>query len=93
MAQSRFLAVVLSLSGLLSGCGSAGNNGLFGWGRTITVLAELSSRADPIEHARVKALLEEEVREFKRINPQLNIRLRALPSDRIEQDLSYSTNG
>ena len=91
MAQSRFLAVVLSLSGLLSGCGSAGNNGLFGWGRTITVLVELSSRADPIEHARVKALLEEEVREFKRINPQLNIRLRALPSDRIEQELSYRT--
>jgi hypothetical protein len=60
-------------------------------GRTITVLAELSSKADPIEHARVKALLEDEVREFKRINPQLNIRFRALPSDRIEQELSYRT--
>jgi ABC-type glycerol-3-phosphate transport system substrate-binding protein len=91
MAQSRFLAVVLSLSGLLSGCGSAGKNGLFGLGRTITVLAELSSKADPIEHARVKALLEDEVREFKRVNPQLNIRFRALPSDRIEQELSYRT--
>ncbi len=91
MAQSRFLAVVLALSGLLSGCGFNGNNGLFGLDSSITVLAELSSKADPIERARVKALLEDEVREFKRINPQLNIRLRALPSDRIEQELSYRT--
>jgi maltose-binding protein MalE len=91
MAQSRFLAVVLALSGLLSGCGSAGNDGIFGLGSSITVLTELSSKADPIEQARVQKLLLDEIKEFKRINPKLSIRYRALPSDRLEQELNYRT--
>ena len=91
MDQGRLLTVVLALSGLLSACGTTGTTGLFGLGSTITVLAELSSRTDPIEQARVQALLQEEIKEFKRINPQLNIRFRALPSDRLEQELNYRT--
>ena len=91
MAQSRFLAVVLALSGLLSGCGFNGNNGIFGLDSSITVLAELSSKADPIEQARVQKLLLDEIEEFKRINPKLRIRYRALPSDRLEQEMSYRT--
>ncbi len=91
MDQGRLLAVVLALSGLLSACGTTGTTGLFGLGSTITVLAELSSRTDPIEQARVQALLQEEIKEFKRINPQLNIRFRTLPSDRLEQELNYRT--
>jgi ABC-type glycerol-3-phosphate transport system substrate-binding protein len=55
------------------------------------VLAELSTKADPMEQARVQALLQDEIKEFKRINPQLHIRFRALPSDRLEQEVNYRT--
>jgi ABC-type glycerol-3-phosphate transport system substrate-binding protein len=91
MGPSRLLAVVWALSGLLSACGAPGTSGLFGMGSSITVLAELSSKADPSEQARVKAVLRNEIDAFKRINPQLNIRFRALPTDRLEQELSYRT--
>ena len=91
MGQSRLLAVVLALSGLLSGCGSSGSSGPLTIGNSITVLAELSTKADPMEQAKVQALLKDEIKEFKRINPQLHIRFRALPSDRLEQELNYRT--
>jgi hypothetical protein len=58
MGQSRLLAVVLALSGLLSGCGPSGTSGLFSTGITITVLVELSTKADPLEQARVEAMLQ-----------------------------------
>jgi ABC-type glycerol-3-phosphate transport system substrate-binding protein len=91
MGQSRLLAMALALSGLLTACGSSGTNANFSLGSSITVLAELSSKADPIEQARVQALLQDKFKEFKRSNPQLNIRFRALPSDRLEQELNYRT--
>jgi hypothetical protein len=91
MGQSRLLAMVLALSGLLSGCGFDGNNGIFGLGSSITVLAELSSKADPIEQARVQKVLLDEIKEFKRINPELSIRYRAIPSDRLEEEINYRT--
>ena len=91
MGQSRLLAMVLALSGLLTGCGSSGTTGISELGSSITVLAELSSKADPIEQARVQALLQDQIKEFKRINPELHIRFRALPSDRLEQEVIYRT--
>ena len=91
MGQSRLLAMVLALSGLLAGCSSSGTTGIFELGSSITVLAELSSKADPIEQARVQALLQDQIKEFKRINPQLHIRFRALPSERLEQEVIYRT--
>jgi ABC-type glycerol-3-phosphate transport system substrate-binding protein len=91
MDQSRLLAMVLALSGLLTGCGSSGTTGISELGSSITVLAELSSKADPIEQARVQALLQDQIKEFKRINPELHIRFRALPSDRLEQEVIYRT--
>jgi maltose-binding protein MalE len=92
MGQSRVLASVLVLSGLLSACGSSSKtSSLFGLGSSITVLAELTSKADQIEQTRLKALLEDEIKEFKRINPQVNIRFRALPSDRLKEELNYRT--
>ena len=91
MGQSRLLAMALALSGLLSACGTSGSNGISDLGSSITVLAELSSTADPIEQTRVQALLRNEIKEFKRINPQLSIRFRALPTDRLEQELNYRT--
>ena len=91
MGQSRLLAMALALSGLLTACGTSGSNGISGLGSSITVLAERSTKADPIEQARVQALLQKEIKEFKRINPQLSIRFRALPSDRLEQEVRYRT--
>jgi ABC-type glycerol-3-phosphate transport system substrate-binding protein len=91
MGQSRLLAMVLALSGLLTGCGTSGSTGISELGSSITVLAELSSKADPIEQARVQELLRREIKEFKRINPRLSIRFRAIPSDRLEQELNYRT--
>jgi len=91
MGQSRFLAMVLALSGLLSACGPSGTSGLFSTGTTITVLVELSTKADPLEQAKVEAMLQKQIKEFKRINPQANIRYRALPSDRLEQEVIYRT--
>jgi len=83
MGQSRFLAMVLALSGLLSACGPSGTSGLLSTGTTITVLAELSTKADPLEQAKVGAMLRKQIKEFKRINPQAKIKFRALPSDRL----------
>ena len=92
MGQSRLLAVMLALSSLLSGCGSSGSSGPLTIGNSITVLAELSTKADPMEQAKVQALLKDEIKEFKRINPQLHIRFRAVPSDRLEQELPEDFN-
>ena len=91
MGQSRLLTMVLALSGLLSACGAPGTSSPFAVGNTITVLAELIAKADPVEQARVKELLQGQIKEFKRINPQVNIRLKAIPSDRLEQELNYRT--
>ncbi len=91
MGQRRLLAMVLALSGLLTGCGSPWTSGLAELGSSITVLAELSSKADPIEQARVQALLRRKIKEFKRIHPHVSIRFRAIPSDRLEQELNYRT--
>ena len=91
MGQSRLLAMVLALSGLLSACGPSGTSGLFTTGTTITVLAELSTKADPLEQAKVEAMLQKQIKEFKRINPRANISFRGLPSDRLEQEVIYRT--
>ena len=91
MGPSRLLAMVFALSGLLSACGAPGTSGPFAGGNTITVLAELIAKADPVEQARVKALLQGQIKEFRRINPQLNIRFHAFPSDRLVEELSYRT--
>jgi len=91
MGQSRILAMLLALSSLLTACGSSGTSGLFSTSITITVLAELSTKADPMEQARVEGLLRNEIKEFKRVNPQVNIRFRALPSDRLEREVNYRT--
>jgi ABC-type glycerol-3-phosphate transport system substrate-binding protein len=52
---------------------------------------ELSTKADPLEQAKVEAMLQQQMREFKRMNPQVNIRFRALPSERLEQEVIYRT--
>jgi maltose-binding protein MalE len=44
-----------------------------------------------MEQARVEGLLRNEIKEFKRVNPQVNIRFRALPSDRLEREVNYRT--
>lgn len=88
----RLLAVILlALGGLLSACGGQRTNGMASFGSTITVLGELSSKADPVEQGRARAQLQAEVREFKRLNPQVQVKFRALPSERLEQELQFRT--
>ena len=89
---NRLLAVILlALGGLLSGCGFQRTNAFDTFGSTITVLVELSSKADPIEQDRLKVLLHSEVAEFKGLNPHVQVKLRALPSERLEQELKFRT--
>lgn len=91
MGNRLLAAILLLLGGLLSGCGVQRTNAFADLTDTITVVGELTTKADPVEQARLKALLEKEVREFKRLNPSVQVKLRALPTERFEQELQYRT--
>jgi maltose-binding protein MalE len=82
---------LFGLSGLLSACGSLGIQRLPAVGNSINVVVELSSQSDPVEQGRLKALLEQEAREFKRLNPQLQVKLRTVAADRLQQELAFRT--
>jgi maltose-binding protein MalE len=89
MSRRQGLVFLFGLSGLLSACGSLGLNRLPAVGNTINVVLELSSQADPVEQSRHKALLEQEAREFRRLNPQLQVKVRTVAADRLQQELAF----
>jgi maltose-binding protein MalE len=91
MSRARGLVLLFGLSSLLAACGSLGLNRLPAVGNTINVVLELSSQADPVELSRLKALLEQEAREFKQLNPQLQVKLRTVAADRLQPELAFRT--
>jgi maltose-binding protein MalE len=91
MSRARGLLFLFGLSSLLSACGSLGIQRLPAVGNTINVVLELSTQADPVEQGRLKALLEQQAREFKRLNPQLQVKLRTVAADRLQQELAFRT--
>jgi len=91
MSRARGLVLLFGLSSLLSACGSLGIQRLPAVGNSINVVVELSSQSDPVEQSRLKALLEQEAREFKRLNPQLQVKLRTVAADRLQHELVFRT--
>jgi maltose-binding protein MalE len=91
MSRTRGLVLLVGLSSLLSACGSLGIQRLPAVGNSIKVVVELSSHADPVEQSRLKALLEQEAREFKRLNPQVQVKLHTVAADRLQQELAFRT--
>lgn len=89
MGNRLLAAILLLLGGLLSACGVQRTNEIETLSSTITVLAELSPKADPIEQRRWKALLQTRVNEFKRLHPQAHVKLRLLPSERLDQEIQF----
>jgi ABC-type glycerol-3-phosphate transport system substrate-binding protein len=89
MGKRLLAAILLLLGGLLSACGNQGTNEIESLSSTITVLAELSPKADPIEQRRLKDLLQRQVNEFKRLHPRAQVKLRLLPSERLDQEIQF----
>ena len=89
MTRGPHLSILVGLSFSLSACGFLGVNKLPRLGNSINVVLELPSDADQVEQSNLKNLLGREVQEFKRLNPQLPVRFRAISSDRLQQELRF----
>ena len=56
---------------------------------TISLLAEASSAADPVEQASVRRELQLSIEEFRRLNPGVKVQLRVVPAKALVNELTY----
>jgi ABC-type glycerol-3-phosphate transport system substrate-binding protein len=95
-SPQRFLLGLLPFLALLQGCkmpllqeyiGERSKS--IGFGSSIRVLVQTRAGGDPLDQKIYKSIINEEIREFQRFNPNIKIHARFVPFDHLERELGF----